>query len=76
MGLLHTAVDEAYFGGITHIGFQNWGRRVSISPGAHGNVLVDICVIPVWVKGQTIPHGLRTVADGCCGAGKPKAKDR
>ena len=51
MGLLHPAVDQTDLGWVPHVGFQDWGRGIAIGPGAHGNILVNVRRIAVWVQG-------------------------
>lgn len=71
MGLLYAAVYQPDLRGIAHIRFWNEGRRVSVGPGAHGDILVRYAVIGIWIQRQSVPHGLRPIADGGGPGGKP-----
>ena len=68
MGFFDTAMNQADFGRVSYIGMQNRRSRVSIHPGAHGNLFSGIR--RVFRKGHPVPHRLSTVTDSRCRCGQ------
>ena len=74
MGLLNTAVDQANLGRIANVGLQDRRCRIPIGPGAHGDILVDIRMVTVWLQRRPVAHRLGAVADGSSSAGKSRVR--
>lgn len=63
MSFFDATVDQADFDRIPYVGTEDRRCRVSINPGAHGDILSGI---PMFIsKRAAVSHWLGAIADGC-----------
>lgn len=58
------AVDQPYFGRISHICLENRRGGIPISPRTHGNIFGCISMIGMVIEREAVAHRLRAITDG------------